>query len=272
MTICLAVICEKRKTVIMISDAMITGEELSIEFEHRNPKIIKLANNCVVSTAGNALVHTELFDAVKEELGESVSPEISEVIECIKKCFANLRQRDIEERILKPKGFPDIQAFYGMQGSLVREVALSIQNDIDTYEYGLDVLVGGVDSKGAHIFSVSDPGTSVAFDAIGYNAIGSGETHAITTLIANEYHEQFRLPEALLMAYQAKKIAERAPGVGSKITTIAVVTNKKVRFLTAEETRDLDVVYAKRLEAEEKWKREHDWGEELKKLVKGLAI
>lgn len=256
----------------MVSDAMITGEELAIEFEHRTPKIFELTDNCVASTAGNALVHTELFDAVKEKVEELKSPRITDVVECIKLCFANLRQRDIEERILKPRGFPNLQAFYETQESLIREVALTIQNDIDTYEYGLDVLVGGIDDKGAHIYWVSDPGTSVSFDSIGYHAIGSGDAHAITTLITNDYHEQFQLPRALLLAYQAKKIAERAPGVGSKITNLAIATNKKVKFFTQDEVRELDEVYNRKLRAEQKWNQQQDWDKDLVKLINDLIV
>lgn len=40
----------------MVSDAMITGEQLSIEFEQRTPKISKLTDHCVASTAVDACI------------------------------------------------------------------------------------------------------------------------------------------------------------------------------------------------------------------------
>lgn len=271
MTICLSTICNKGEYVIMIADSMITGEQLSIEFEQRTPKISKLSDHCVVSTAGNALVHTELFDAVRDEIENLRSPLIKDIVSCIKSCYVELRQRDIRERILSPRGFPTIEYFYQVQNELVREVALTVQSEIDSYEYGLDVLVAGVDSKGAHIFHVLDPGTSFPFDSIGYHAIGSGESHAITTLIANEYHKDFDLPNALLLAYRAKKVAERAPGVGSKITNIAIVHGNNVKLLTSEEVQQLDKIYLRRAEIEGKWKQEQSLGKDLKTLVQGLV-
>jgi len=120
----------------MVTDAMITGEQLSIEFEHRTPKIAKLTENCIASTAGDALVHTELFDAVRGEVGSLKSPSITDIVSCIKRCFTELRQRDIRERILNPRGFPDIESFYRVQEELVREVALTVHSEIDEYEFG----------------------------------------------------------------------------------------------------------------------------------------
>ena len=251
----------------MVADAMITGQQLSIEFEHRTPKITKLTENCFVSTAGDALAHTELFEAVRDEVDKLRSPKISDIVECIKNCFVGLRQRNIQERILNPRGFPDLKTFYQVQGGLVREVALTIQNEIDTYGFGLNILVGGIDDKGAHIYSVLDPGTSLAFDSIGFHAIGSGYPHAITTLIANDYTQQIELPKALLIIYEAKKIAERAPGVGSKITNLAIVNDTKIKFFTAGEIQELDDVYNRKLKSEEEWSKEKNWEKELEKLI-----
>ncbi|MGB9960041.1 MAG: hypothetical protein ACPLKQ_05935 [Candidatus Bathyarchaeales archaeon] len=271
MTICLATICDNGKSVILISDSMITGEHLSIEFEHKTPKIIILTENCAVATAGDALAHTELFEIVNEQIDRLKAPKISDIVECIKNCFIDIRQRQIIERILKPRGIPDIQTFYSIQGSLVREVALTIQSEIDNYAYGLEVLVGGVDVKGAHIQLITDPGTSVSFDSIGYHAIGSGYPHAVTSLIANDYHQQFPLPKALMTAYQAKKIAERAPGVGSKITNLAIITQKGVRFFTPEEVFELDKIYMRKL-SEEESSVVKTWEKEVEDLLRKASI
>jgi len=45
-------------------------------------------------------------------------------------------------------------------------------------------------------------------------AIGTGDTHAISTLIYNEYTQKVSLNRALYLVYESKKAAERAPGVG----------------------------------------------------------
>jgi 20S proteasome alpha/beta subunit len=270
MTICLATICNEGKYVIVMSDAMITGEHLSIEFEHKRPKITILANNCAVATAGDALAHTELFEAVKEEIDKLKKPKITEVVKCIKNCFVELRQRQIKERILNPRGIRRIEDFYQMQQTLAREVILTLQNTIDKYEFGLDVLVGGVDTNGAHIHSVIDPGTSVSFDSIGYHAIGSGYPHAVTSLIANDFNQDIPLTKALLITYEAKKIAERAPGVGANITNVAIISSKKAKLFNSNEVQEIDKVYKEKLKNELEWKREKEWEKELEKLTRNL--
>jgi 20S proteasome alpha/beta subunit len=105
---------------------------------------------------------------------------------------------------------------------------LTIQSQLDSYDYGLEILIGGVDSEVAHIYSIDAPGTSKCFDAIGFHAIGSGLPHAINTFIAKDYNQSFPLREALLIIYEAKKISEKAPGVGENITDISVISNKRI--------------------------------------------
>jgi 20S proteasome alpha/beta subunit len=149
----------------------------------------------------------------------------------------------------------------------VREVALTLQNAIDQYEFGLNVLVGGVDDSGAHIYNIVDPGTSVAFDAIGYHAIGSGYPHAVTTLITNDYDQDIPSAKALLITYEAKKIAERAPGVGANITSVAIINNKEAKLFNPSEVQELDKVYNEKRKADFEWSQKRDWSKELKKLI-----
>jgi len=272
MTICLATICDNGNYVVLVSDAMITGEHLSIKFEHKRPKITKLAANCAVATAGDALADAELFDAVKQRIDQLKTPRIQEIVECIKMCYIELRQKEIRERILIPRGINDIETFYQMQQDLIREVALTIQSEIESYEYGLEILVGGVDKKGAHVYMIDDPGTSVVFDSIGYHAIGSGYPHAVTTFITNDFHQGISLPDALLISYEAKKIAERAPGVGTNITSVAIVSKQNVHFFNKEEVTQLDAIYASKLSAEKEFAESRNWGKELEELISQIEL
>lgn len=266
MTICLAAICNKGEQVILMSDAMITGQHLSIEFEHKRPKIIPLAANCAAATAGDALAYTELFEAVGGDIDKLREPKISKVVQCIVDCFADLRLRKIHEQFIKRRGIPNIETFYRMQQSLMPDVALSVQNDIEQYGLNLEVLVAGVD-YGAHIYNVLDPGTSVAYDAIGYHAVGSGAPHAVTTLIANDYNQDIDLTKALLITYEAKKIAERAPGVGSR-TNVAIINSNGVKMFDPDEIQALDEIYKKKAEAELAWRQETDWETGLEDLTR----
>jgi len=254
-----------------MSDTMITADGLlSIEFEHKYPKIIKLAQNCAAAIAGDALIHTELFEAVSAEVDKLKEPPISGIVQNTVNCFADLRLKKIQERFIKKRGIPNIETFYSIQQSMMPDVALMVQNDIDSYGIELEVLVAGVDATGAHIHYVADPGTSMTWDSIGYHAVGSGSPHALTTLIANDYNQGIPLNKALLITYEAKKIAERAPGVGSN-TNVAIINTKGVNMFDSNEIQTLNAVYAKKAEAELALKQGTDWENGLDELTHGNA-
>jgi 20S proteasome alpha/beta subunit len=262
MTICLAVICDKGERVIMASDSMLTSSGLSIEFEHRKPKLMAVSNNCVMATAGDALVHTELHEATCESAEALNKPTVGQIVDCVKKAYTGLRQQKIVETILLPKGFEGIDDFYHKQRNIMPEIAMTIQRQIDRFDYGLDVLLGGVDTR-AHIHGIENPGTSAPYDSIGYSAIGSGYPHATTTFIANEYHEDFPLHSALLVAYEAKKISEKAPGVGANMTNMCVIAKNGVKMLSDNDIRKIDQVYKSRIEEQKKLNTAKDWAKEL---------
>lgn len=154
------------------------------------------------------------------------------------------------------------------------DVGLTIQREIDTYsvggEGGLDILIGGVDSKGAHIYVVGNPGISAPFDSIGYTAIGSGLSHSMATFIAKDYQDALSLNEALLIAYEAKKISEKAPGVGTRITNIAIINQNGITRFDDNDVNELDKVYENIKSSERELSVSKDWAGELNELIKKL--
>ena len=262
MTICIAVICKEGSTLILASDSMITNEALAIQFEHTAKKMTYLSNSCVALTAGDALAHTELFNTVQKEIIKLKKPSVIEVVTKIKECYQSIRKIEILEKILNPKGFNDFEEFYQAQRFLSKEVIFGIQNQIDTYDYGLRILVGGISNDVAHIYLISDPGTSKCFDAIGFSAIGSGLPHAINTLIARGCNQNISLEEGFIIVYEAKKMAEKAPGVGSNITNICIINSAGIKEFPQNKFGELHKIY-------EKWvRRESDWKDDLDVLLR----
>jgi len=266
MTICIAAICEKGSSVVLATDSMLTNEALSIEFEHPTKKMTRLSDSCIALTAGDALAHTELFDIVREEIIKLKAPSAPEIVGKIKECYQRIRKREIKEKILNPRGFSDFEDFYKAQQVLNPDIVMTIQNQIDSYDYGLEILVAGRSGNTAHIYGISDPGTSKCFDAIGFHAIGSGQPHAINTLIARGCHQDTSLQEALLIVYEAKKIAEKAPGVGANITDICIMTPKGIIEFPRNKIDQLHEIY-------EKWlRRESNWVSDLGALLKEIGV
>ena len=266
MTICIAAICEKGSSVVLATDSMLTNEALSIEFEHPTKKMTPLSDSCIALTAGDALAHTELFDIVREEIIKLKAPSAPEIVGKIKECYQRIRKREIKEKILNPRGFSDFKDFYEAQRFLNPDIVMTIQSEIDRYDYGLAILVAGISENTAHIYGISDPGTSKCFDAIGFHAIGSGLPHAINTLIARGCHQDTPLPEALLIVYEAKKIAEKAPGVGANITDICIMTPQGIIEFPRDKIDQLHEIY-------ERWlRRELNWASDLGALLKEIGV
>ena len=262
MTIGIGIICADESRVVLASDTMVTNQALSLEFEHENQKVTKLSENCVALTAGDALAHTELFGNVRSLIAQLRQPSVVGIVENIKNTYQTIRKRQIEERILKPKGFESILHFYQIQTSLIPDVAMSIQIQIDQYKYGLEILVAGVDNGQAHIYGISDPGTSYCFDSIGFHAVGSGAPHALNTLIAKGANSEVAFYEALMIVYEAKKISEKAPGVGGTVTDISFMDSKSIKTIRRDSVCDLEKI-------RQRWMRGDDeWSSSLEKLLK----
>jgi hypothetical protein len=146
------------------------------------------------------------------------------------------------------------------------EVALTIQNQIDRYNYGLDIIIAGISHGQAHIYGVFNPGASRCFDAIGFHAIGSGCPHALNTLIAREQNQSTALADTVMNVYEAKRVAERAPGVGANITDISIMLPGKTITFPRNKVDDLKGVHRK-------WGgKETSWRDELQQILDGIGV
>jgi hypothetical protein len=243
MTICIATICDGGRKAIVISDRMITaGSPLNIKFEPKIRKSGELSPNCMALTSGSALAHMDLFRNVKERLSKAKDLAIGEIAECVKEEFRNQRIRRAEELHLRPRGL-DMQSFYANLAKLPAEFSMMIDNNIQNQRYELDIIITGIDKNGeAHIYSVVDPGVSECFDGLGFNAIGSGTSHAISTFTYHLYTPDFPLERALYIALVAKKNAERAPGVGDQ-TDIFIMTTEGIKELSEDQVAALEALY-----------------------------
>jgi len=239
MTVCVAATCEKGQVVIAAADRMVTSG-LMIEFEHpSSKKITDISTRCVALTAGDALAHTELFAAVQGRLHELADPSVEQVVEAIKEIYQELRRGRIEDLFLKPRGFGGFPDFYRHHGQISESIVLTIQSEIDRFDYGLQILVCGLSGRRAHIYVVGDPGTSACFDSINFHVIGSGTPHAVSKLITSRCSQDLPLEDALLLVHQAKRVAEIAPGVGSA-TDIAIVVRTGIIQIPEEKIGVLD--------------------------------
>lgn len=215
-------------------------------------------------TAGDALAYTELFDEVTQRLAPLRSPGVRQTVEAIKDCYNEVRHKAIQERVLRPRGLESLEYFHKIQSHLHPEIVFGIQGRIDRYDYGLQILVAGGGKTGAHIYRVFNPGTSHCFDAIGFHAICTGTSHAINALIAHECYPSRVVYEAIVIVYEAKRVAEKAPGVGV-LTDMAVIAHGRLVLFPRKEIECIEPIYQKWL------RRDGSWAEDMQKQYEGWA-
>jgi 20S proteasome alpha/beta subunit len=227
MTICIAAICENGKNIVVAADRMFTSP-LNVEFETEEHKIEIVSKFCVAMAAGGSAYATEVIDPVRSIFGKRDDALVPDIANAILNQYKVVRNQKLEEQVVLPmlgndflvhraKNFTVAQYLQPQANVYQQIVAIS-----SNYNLNLELLIVGIDKTGAHIFSVSHPGTGFNLDKLGYSAVGSGAIHAVISLSLTAQTTHRELMETLYTVYDAKKSAEVAPGVG-RVTDIAVI-------------------------------------------------
>lgn len=200
---------------------------------------------CLALTAGDALAHVEVFRSADLKLRRLSNPPIEMIAGAVRDSYVEQRLAAVEQKVLAARGWT-LHQFYtevpktGVPGDLI----ISIDAQISRYDYGLDILLAGVDSE-AHIYNIRNPGRMDCFDALGYHSIGSGEMHALSVLIFNGCCPDWDRKKTAFHVYEAKRNAEVAPGVG-KALDMAIITGDGVYFLEEDALEALAEIYQRK--------------------------
>ena len=222
MTVCIAASCDSGRAVVVASDRMLSAPFLTVEFDHQDAKIDQVGANCVALSAGDALCVEDVLIGGLGAASQLQNPPIATLAEHIKQQFCQVRKQRINDFILGPRGL-NFDVFYGGAiNTIPRDLAMLIDNNIQSFKLGTTILLGGVDNSGSHINCISDPGTMACFDRVGYHAIGIGERHGLLKLVSLGQHPSQTTNETVFNVYSAKRVAELAPGVG-QATSMRIV-------------------------------------------------
>jgi 20S proteasome alpha/beta subunit len=246
MTICIAANCAHGEAVVVASDRMLTAHFLALEFDHPDAKIEEISPTCVALTSGDALAAQGVLAAGPGIAGQLQDPFISDFAEHIRQKYVESRRKMANQGILEPRGMTFDNFYSGGINNLPRDLAMLLDSHIQRADLGVSIILAGVDRAGPHIYGIEDPGTSICFDRLSYHAIGSGDRHAILTLVAQKQHHTMGLNQTVFNAYCAKRAAEAAPGVGTE-TEMRVITRTGIHSVTAGELDALSGLHKKRM-------------------------
>ena len=215
MTVCIAAICHRGfpegDYIVGAADRMMTVGDGSNDIEYEPPirKLHGLTSgvpNVIAMVAGNMTVHSKILPIVRNELAGRGRVPVEDAAEAYGRAFREYRRLRAEREVLEPLG-------------LTYET-MTPSDDVSTRLYGhhlyAEAIIAGVDSTGAHLYRISDPGHPYCFDSGGFVAIGIGASNAESQLMLERYAPHWHFRQALFALYTAKVRGEAAPGVGNE--------------------------------------------------------
>jgi hypothetical protein len=204
--------CGDKPKVIGLTDRMLSTSDMTLTFERDEPKIETVTNKSAILTAGT-LDEPDLIRDVKERARGK--EKIAEIAELFKEAYQNLRVKHIEDEILNPlAGVRTFTDYHEKQKMLHDSLVFDLNERIKKYSIGLTLLLIGMDEQGGHIIQIANPGMWRSYDNLGFLCLGMGDRHADNVFAWYKYQSAMPLNDAIYIAFEAKKKAEVAGGVG----------------------------------------------------------
>jgi 20S proteasome alpha/beta subunit len=201
----------------------------NVEFEHETPKISFVTEKAAILMAGDAIRGSKIVREIKAAI--QAIPTIEQIAQQTTQHYARLRDEQVEIDQFRSRGLTRDRFYKGESPLLTGQAFFGIDQYVMNFNYGVELLIAGVDDAGSHLYSVGHPaGNSHDFAQIGYHAIGSGGAQAIQSMIGFS-HASFRsLAETVFAVYSSKRRAEVAPGVGKDTDLAIIEASGTVRF------------------------------------------
>lgn len=270
MTVCIALLVDRRATVFGLSDRMITAGD--IEYEPAQEKFVVLTPDIVAMTAGDSSFNIEIISELDNVIRATLksNPDkplrVAEVAKLYKQILGDLTAQKAAVSLLKPLGL-DSETFISRQSELSPSFVEKMATEILNYEVPrVEAIITGIDDKGGHIF-VADNEEIQCYDKIGFAAIGAGRWHATSQLMFDCYTSGVDLPGAMFAAYNAKKRAEVAPGVGTATDMFAIVMEEGAKRIRDDILVTLERMYfeMRRVEVDAQVNTKNAWREYFEK-------
>lgn len=235
--------CNGKPRVIGISDRMISSSDMTLTFEQDEPKIEIITNKTAVLTAGTIDEPDLIRDVRAKAKGKE---QVKEIAELLKEAYQGLRIRHIEDEILNPlAGLKSFEEYQEKQKTLHDSIILDLNERIRKYNVGLTLLLIGIDEQGGHIINVANPGIWRSYDSLGFLCVGMGDRHADNVFAWYKYTSSIPLSDTIYIAFEAKKKAEAAGGVG-QATDIWIINKDAIEIVEQQTVIELEEVYRDR--------------------------
>lgn len=254
-TICIAVICDFGSSagvppaIVFCADRLVSA---GIQFEGGTPKIKMITNYCFAMQSSNDSLTSDLIlEKVKAKANTlEKTAKIVEIVEMIRQECFELKKQWVEDNVLLKYNLT-FKKLDTKPDAIVKDAINEVRDCHYPCEFSYIVL-GLEESKEAHLYVIDQDGQYWLQDSLGFAAIGSGGELAFLEMTKHGYARNFPAVVAIPRVYLAKKVSERAQGVG-RYTDMGILflsDPKSGKFLPASQNlatpeliRKLDETY-----------------------------
>ena len=240
MTVCVAALCEKGKTLLLAADRMVGVMGGVIEAEPDVSKIYPLNSFWWALVSGNDCVPAfEIIEGVKAQIPDKPLDQNS-MMSAVEKEYRRVRLAEAESKYLAPLGFTHGEILKKGRTVLGKRRFADILGRVEDHEFSISLLIAGFDrSRKGHIFTVDSDvkrGKPQPNDAEGYAAVGSGGFAANYMMSYREYDFNLPVHKAIYSVFEGKYFGELATGVG--VTTDLFIVRPGKKLLIVDKKRE----------------------------------
>jgi 20S proteasome alpha/beta subunit len=231
MTIAIGAICDGGKAAVLVADRLrVTG---GTELETNESKIRILSDSAAIGLSWSDGTDVDLIEYYMLRLTGNVGGlSMRELARRIKDRFLRIRKSLMHSR-MRMFGLTLSEFHLAALKNPTTQFIDKLYSEIVGVKNSVSGVLVGLDKSGdAHVYFVSEQ-QMFHNDGYGYQATGSGTDLAMDSLRRRKFHSGMSLAEAAYYAYEAKKSAEMAHGVGPK-TDIAILRAGRPAILLQE--------------------------------------
>jgi hypothetical protein len=236
-TVCIAVVCDRRSKIITVSDMKTTfgglysADEISL-------KVKALIHNWLILQAGNDITDANpIIERARSILAGRAEPSPSEVVAAVHKAHQERHCEQVESQALAKYGLTLPTFLKDGKRKLTEQVFNRIGDSISRVSISLEFLLAGFDSAGeGHIWHVSGCQQPANYDDVGFCSIGTGMEGAFNALAFHVGRNQLSAygswEQAVYCACDAKFRAETASDVGRSTFLTISARDSDVQFIS----------------------------------------
>ncbi len=225
MTVCIAAIADGGKKAVLMADKMTTmNGMLSHQIDGAATKIHKISDTVAVMYCGAISEATQIIERFKSSVGDKTL--VEELATQLNQTFLEYLYEHIVNQQIIGRGIPSLLQFYNSNFFVSPDTRKIIENSLasDTLLNFVNFVIcgKGVDGLYKVYYLGTNPRYLPSLYVSGYGAIGDGSTHAVYSLIFDDYIPTKSLEDVKKMVEEAKRKAEKCTTVGKESDQIVL--------------------------------------------------